>query len=299
MSQLSRRVKVFLRRATDESIRADVIGALFLLGALLSVFSLLFPHPDRGEVVVWSVIAGATIVGAALIWRSTRWPTAAIHLAVGLGSVCINTLMLASGVASGVYAVMFCWVVLVSVNFFSPRAAVLHFIWMSASFALVLALVESSGGYSQITRWVTATLALAVTGGATAWLVYRRRLAEAATQRFLDLAEEMLCTIGPGDRLARVNRAWERTLGYPAHSLYSQSVLDLIHPAERAEMERGLGELRRGESCLSIDTHLRRGDGSYVRMHWSASYSAEEGLVYARIRPRRAAEASAAVAEAV
>ena len=54
---------------------------------------------------------------------------------------------------------------------------------------------------------------LAVTGGATGWLVYRRRLAEAATQRFLDLAEEMLCTIRVDGRLLRVNRAWEDLWG--------------------------------------------------------------------------------------
>ena len=299
LGQLSRRTKHFLRRATDESIRADVIGALFLLGAMLSVISLAFPHPDQGQGWILGVIVAATVVGATLIGRSTRWSTPVIHAAVAFGSVCINVMLLASGVAASVYAAMFCWVVLVSVNFFPMRAAILHFIWMTGSFALVLAFVESGGGYSPITRWLTTTLALAVTGGATAWLVYRRRLAEEATQRFLDLAEEMLCTIGPDGRLARVNRAWERILGYPAHSLYSRSILDLVHPADRAEMQSGIESLERGESSLSLDNRLRRGDGSFQRMHWSATFSAEEHLVYARIRPYEADEDGTTTAEAV
>lgn len=298
LERLSRRALYFLRRATDESIRADVIGALFLLGAALTVVSLLSPHPDEGKAVIWGVIVTATVVGVVLIGRSTRWSTPAIHGAVALGSVCINTLMLASGIAAGVYAAMFCWVVLVAVNFFSARAAVLHFVWMMGGYALVLTMVPSGGGYSGFTRWVTATFALAVTGGATGWLVYRRRRAEEATQRFLDLAQEMLCTIGADGRLARVNRAWERTLGYPTHSLHSRSILDLVHPADRAELERGLEDLKSDEGALALESRLRRGDGSFQRMHWSASFSPEEDLIYARIRPARSESGSRATAVA-
>ena len=299
LGQVSRRGLYFLRRATDESIRADVIGALFLLGALLTFVSLIFPHPDQGEAVTWGVIVTAALIGTALIVRSTRWSTPSIHVAVALGSVCINTLMLASGVAAGVYAAMFCWVVLVSVNFFSARAAVLHFVWMMGLYGFVLTIVQSGGGYSGLTRWLTATFALAVTGGATGWLVYRRRRAEEATQRFLDLAQEMLCTFSSDGRLARVNRAWERTLGYPTHSLYSRSILDLVHHHDREQVQRSLDELTSGEGSMTVESRLRRGDGSFQRMHWSASYSPEEDLIYARIRPVRSETEEAAAAAAV
>ena len=278
------RVDRFLRRSTDESVRADVIGVLFLLGALLAAVSLILPHPDQGELAIWAVVVAATVVGVALIGRSTRWSTPVIHGAVGFGSVCINLLMLASGVASGVYAAMFCWGVLVSVNFFSLRAAVAHFAWMMGTFAIVLALVDRSSGYSQFTRWITVTLALAVTGGATAWLVYRRRLAEAAAQRFLDLSQEMLCTIADG-RLLRLNSAWEQTLGYPTSSLYSMAVVDLVHPLDRVETVRALEQLRSGTVEVTFENRLRGGDGGFHRMIWNASFSGEESLIYARVRP--------------
>jgi PAS domain S-box-containing protein len=291
LSRARQRTGTFLRRATDESIRADVVGTLFLLGALLAIISLVFPHPDAGIGLIWAVIAAAAAAGVILLGRSTSWSKGAIHVAVAFGSLCINLLMLASDVAAGVYAAMFCWVVLVSVNFFSWKAAIAHFAWMMGIFAFVLTQIESSGGYSGVTRWLTATLALAVTGGATGWLVYRRRLAEEATQRFLDLAEEMLCTIRVDGRLLRVNRAWERVLAYPLYSLRSLPVLELVHPDDVAETERALDEVTRAEQSVTIDNRLRLGDGSYRRMRWRATYAAEERLIYARIRPHRAADA--------
>lgn len=284
------RVGRFLRRATDESIAADVVGALFLVGALVGAISLVLPHPDGGEGWIWGVVAVAAIFGAILIGRSTQWSKRSVLAAVAFGSVCINVMMLASGIATGVYAAMFCWVVLVSVNFFSRRAAIMQFVWMMGLFALVLAVVESGSGYSAVTRWLTLALALAVTGGATAWLVYRRRLAEEATQRFLDLSREMLCTIGSDDRLSRVNRAWERNLGYPTGSLYSMDVLDLVHPLDRADTQQALRALRDGTDVLTLENRVRGGDGTFRRMAWNASFSDDESLIYARVRPVRAAD---------
>lgn len=276
----------FLRRATDESIRADVIGVLFLLGALFSVVSLVFPHPDQGEMVIWAVVVVAVLTGIALIGLSHRWTLLMIQVVVAFGSVLINLMMLASGVAAGVYAAMFCWVVLVSVNFFSPRMAVAQFAWMMGLYALVLTDVDSGGDYAGITRWVTLTLALAVTGGATAWLVYRRRLAEEAAQRFMDLSQEMLCTIGPDDRLTRVSSEWERMLGYPTSSLYSMDILDLIHPLDRAETEEAFTKLRDGTPALKLENRVRGGQGDFHALVWSASFSGDESLIYARVRPK-------------
>lgn len=283
----SGRVDRFLRRASGDSVAADVVGSLFLLGGLLGAISLLLPHPDGGEGWIWGVVVAAAAVGCLLIARSSRWSLAVIQAAVAFGSVCINVMMLASGVATGVYAAMFCWVVLVSVNFFPRRAAIAQFVWMMGLFALVLVAVESGSDYSPVTRWLTLAMALAVTGGATAWLVYRRRLAEEAAQRFLDLSREMLCTIGSDDRLSRVNRAWERTLGYPTGSLYSMDVLDLVHPLDRADTERALRALRDGTDVLTLENRVRGGDGTFRRMAWNASFSDDESLIYARVRPVR------------
>lgn len=265
---------------------AQVVGALYLLGAMLASASLVFPHPSEGEAAIWAVVATAVVVGGLLLASGSRVTNRALQAVVAFGSALINAMMLASGVATGVYAGMFCWVVLVSVNFFTLKMAMLQFAWMMGAFALVLTQVESSGGYSGLTRWITSTMALAVTGGAGAWLVYRRRLAEEETRGFLLLAREMLCAIDGENRFERVNPAWERQLGLSPRSLRGTPVTDLIHPGDRDEAVAALARLRverNGEAPLDI--RCRAADGAWRPMRWEVAASDGETLLYARVRP--------------
>lgn len=285
--RLKGRASQILRRATDESIRAQVVGALFVLGAFLSALTMIFPHPDEGEAVIWGVVAVATTIGSVLLWRSTRLSNTAFHVAVASGSLLINVLMLASGVAAGVYAGMFNWVVLVIVNFFSLRAAAAHFAWMMGGFAIVLTLVESGGSYSPFSRWIIATLALSVTGTATGWLVFRRRLAEESAQRFLNLSQEMLCTIDRDDCLERMNPTWTRTFALTERELRADPITKLIHPGDRAVAELAFSRLRAGGPAELFENRCRDRGGSWYALRWNAYYSVEEELIYARVRPIR------------
>jgi PAS domain S-box-containing protein len=276
-----------LRRPARGSNGAHIVGALFLLGALLSAMSLVFPHPQQGEGFIWGVVVAATLIGAWLFATAWRISRTALALFVATGSVLINLLMLASGVATGVYTGMFCWVVLVSVNFFSLRVALLQFAWMMGGFAVVLTQVESSGGYSGLTRWLASTMALAVTGAAGAWLVFRRRLAEEETRSFLLLAREMLCAIDTEDRFERLNPAWERILGYDPETLRDTPFLDLVHPEDRDETRAVVDSLRHGAGAVTMAVRCRAADGAWQPMRWEVSLAESEALVYARVRPLR------------
>ena len=66
----------------------------------------------------------------------------------------------------------------------------------------------------------------------------------------------------------------------------------------KVELERGLEDLKSDEGALALESRLRRGDGSFQRMHWSASFSPEEDLIYARIRPARSESGSGTTAVA-
>jgi PAS domain S-box-containing protein len=287
IERLKERASAILRGASDESIRAQVVGALFLLGALLSALTMIFPHPDAGQPVIWGVVVVATVIGALLLHRSERLSNLYFHAAVAAGSLLINVLMLAADIAAGVYAAMFNWVVLVLVNFFSVRQAIAHFAWMMGLYAGVLAIVGSSAGYSPISRWVVATFALAVTGSATGWLVFRRRLAEESARRFLDLSQEMLCTIGRDGRFVKLNPVWSRTFGHSDEELCAHPVTRLIHPADRAVAELAFSRLRRGGTTELFENRCRDIGGNWTWLRWSASYSHDEELIYARVRPMR------------
>ncbi len=277
----------YLRRPARVSGGPHVVGVLFLLGAVLGVVSLVLTHPASGEFEIWIVVVAATIVGILLLIAGSRVPNLMLLAAVAFGSLLINVMALAAGVAAGVYAGMFCWVVLVSVNFFSLRAAVAQFAWMVGTFAVVLTLVESSGGYSALSRWLTTTLALAVTGGAGVWLVFRRRLAEEEAQRFLDLSQEMLCTIGSDGRFAKLNPAWERILGYSIPRLYETPVAEIVHPEDKAETEGALARLWEGTTSLTLENRCRSADGGWRSMVWSVFFAEDETMIYARVRPKR------------
>jgi PAS domain S-box-containing protein len=272
------------------------VGALYLLGAMLAATSLILPHPSQGEAAIWAVVGTAIAVGTLLLLTGSRVSNRALQIGVALGSALINLMMLASGVATGVYAGMFTWVVLVSVNFFTLKVAVAQFAWMMGAFALVLTQVESSGGYSGLTRWISSTMALAVTGGAGAWLVYRRRLAEEETRGFLILAREMLCAIDGDGRFERLNPAWESVLGFTPRSLRGTNLTDLIHPGDREDMILALERLRtakRGEETL--DGRCRTAAGGWRPMRWEISATDGETLLYARVRPLRSDGAIEAV----
>lgn len=278
----------FLRRSDEDAVRGDLIGALFLLGATLSALSIVLPHPAETELIVtWGVVVAATATGAVLIVRSAQMTTLHLHVAVAFGSVLINALIVASGVASGVYTAMFPWVVLVAVNFFPSRAAILHYAWLMAGYGAALAMTESASGFSPLTRWMAAAFGLAVTGGATAWLVYRRRIAEESRRRFLRLSEEMLCTIDHDDRFVKVNPAWGSRLGYSDAQLCAQPFTALVHPEDRAATDAALARLRDGGTAVTIENRFRRSDGTWQGLIWRTFFLEDESLIYARVRPVR------------
>ena len=280
----------FLRRSDDEAVRGDVIGSLFLLGGTLAALSLVLPHPEETTLIVsWGVVVAATVVGAMLIARSARMKTLQLHAAVAFGAVLINALIVASGVASGIYTAMFPWVVLVAVNFFSLRAAFLHYAWVMVGYAVALGVTESASGFSPVTRWMAAAFGLAVTGGATAWLVDRRRVAQESQRRFLRLSEEMLCTIDGEDRFVQLNPAWGSRLGYSDAQLCAQPFTALVHPADRPATDIALAKLRTGGEAVTVENRCRRSDGTWQRLIWRAFFLEDESLVYARVRPLRPA----------
>ena len=143
---------------------------------------------------------------------------------------------------------------------------------------------------------MAAAFGLAVTGGATAWLVYRRRVAEESRRRFLKLSEEMLCTIDDEDRFVQLNPAWGSRLGYSDAQLCAQPFTALVHPADRPATDIALAKLRTGGEAVTIENRCRRSDGTWQRLIWRAFFLEDESLVYARVRPLRPVTESASEA---
>jgi PAS domain S-box-containing protein len=116
----------------------------------------------------------------------------------------------------------------------------------------------------------------------------------AAGEGLFALSHDLLCVIDSGGRLARVNPAFERALGWTPDELVGRSIPDLVHPEDRAATEAALQAIVAGSAPETVENRYRCRDGSYRWLSWRASPPDEQGCVYAigrDVTDRRAREA--------
>ncbi|HXA39036.1 MAG TPA: PAS domain S-box protein [Phenylobacterium sp.] len=112
-------------------------------------------------------------------------------------------------------------------------------------------------------------------------------------ETFFEVTLDMLCVRDREGRFAKVNQAWERTLGYSAQELEGAYLLPLIHPDDvagtQAEMER---VRRKGEGVAGFINRYRHRDGTYRHLEWRARQVGDLVFAVARdVSERIASEA--------
>jgi PAS domain S-box-containing protein len=104
-------------------------------------------------------------------------------------------------------------------------------------------------------------------------------------QRLFDLSPDLLCVADFNGMFRRVNRAFERALGWSQEELEGRPFRELIHPDD---LERTLAEFLRlratGQPTLSFENRYRSADGRFVRLQWVAQPEIETGMIYAVAR---------------
>jgi diguanylate cyclase (GGDEF)-like protein/PAS domain S-box-containing protein len=207
-----------------------------------------------------------------------------------------------SGLAVGQYGTIFTWGTLISAYFFSRRAAAVHLAWLLLVYAGALALVESTGGYSPVTRWIFSAVSLTVVMLFVNNLAARRERADARARHFFDLSQDMLSTMDAQGRCIEVNGAWERALGYRPVEMRGRRLLELTHPDDHAHATEEALRVFAGGVSENLETRVRAKDGSWHWLRTSSVFEPGEELVYARstdITERKAvqAEREALIAE--
>jgi PAS domain S-box-containing protein len=114
---------------------------------------------------------------------------------------------------------------------------------------------------------------------------YLREPSVGLEQRLFDLSPDLLCVADFSGLFRRVNRAFERALGWTQEELEGRPFRELIHPDD---LERTLSEFLRlrttGQPTLSFENRYRRADGHFVRLQWVAQPEIEAGMIYAVAR---------------
>jgi PAS domain S-box-containing protein len=139
------------------------------------------------------------------------------------------------------------------------------------------------------------------------WGIFRditertRSQAERQADRLFSLSTDPLSTVTMDGRFARLNPAWERTLGWSTSHMLDRRFIELVHPddVERTNAETAL--LYTGEKeTVNFENRYRHKDGSYRWLLWAVSPSLEDGLLYCACKDitlRKAAEEDLRVME--
>lgn len=262
---------------------ARAVGSLLLGGAMLVALSLALPHPGGGDAAALIAIAAAmAVVGTLCLVFFRRVSFAVSQLILVATAAATGLLIFESGVAAGQYGSIFVWSTLISAYYFSRRVAAAHLLWILGVYAISLAVVESTAGYSPLTRWLFAAMSLSVVMFFTSVIVAHRARADERARRFFDLSTDMLSTIDLEGRCIEVNSAWTEHLGYDASELQGVNLLDITHPDDHAGATAKVEALFDGAAEAVIETRVRAKDGSWHWLRTSSKFSPDEGLAYAR-----------------
>jgi diguanylate cyclase (GGDEF)-like protein/PAS domain S-box-containing protein len=262
---------------------ARAAGALLLAGAGLVALSLILPHPSGGDTPALILTAAAMTFAGLLSWfLAPHVPPATTHLTLAATAAVTGLLIWESGVAVGQYGSIFVWATLVAAYFFPRRLAIAHLAWLLLVYAITLATVESTAGYSPFTRWFFTAVSLSVVMVLTSAIVARRAKADLRARRFFDLSQDMLCTADMNGYFVELNSAWEAWLGYSGEELRAAPFIELVHPDDRVRTEVESAGLFEGKDTVGFENRYLAKDGSWHWLRWSSTLSADETLIYAR-----------------
>jgi diguanylate cyclase (GGDEF)-like protein/PAS domain S-box-containing protein len=92
----------------------------------------------------------------------------------------------------------------------------------------------------------------------------------------------MLSTLDLAGRCVEINAAWRTWLGYRPEDLEGRPLLEITHPGDLKRATKLAAQVFRGEGAEALETRVRAKDGSWHWLRSTATYAADERLVYAR-----------------
>jgi diguanylate cyclase (GGDEF)-like protein/PAS domain S-box-containing protein len=119
---------------------------------------------------------------------------------------------------------------------------------------------------------------------------------------YLDLLLDAVCAVDKQGRFVFVSAAFERIFGYTPDEMIGQSMIDLVHPADRQRTLDAAREIMGGEPKLNFENRYLRKDGQVVHILWSARWSEVDQLriaVARDITERKQAESRQAALYAI
>ncbi|MGF6153392.1 diguanylate cyclase domain-containing protein [Pseudomonas fluorescens] len=119
---------------------------------------------------------------------------------------------------------------------------------------------------------------------------------------YIDLLLDVVCAVDGQGRFVFVSAASERVFGYTPDELIGQSMIEMVHPADRQRTLDAAREIMRGQPNPNFENRYLRKDGQVVHLLWSARWSEVDQLriaVARDITERKQAESRQAALYAI
>jgi PAS domain S-box-containing protein len=110
--------------------------------------------------------------------------------------------------------------------------------------------------------------------------IKRKQLEQELNQAF-NFAPDILCIIGTDARFKKVNPAMSALLEYSEQELLSKTLADLLHPDDLETSRKRLKSFVGQKQTLYFENRFVSKSGKVIWLSWTASNSAEEGLIFA------------------
>ena len=100
--------------------------------------------------------------------------------------------------------------------------------------------------------------------------------------KFFDVGLDLFCIANTDGYFLKLNKAWERTLGYTQDELMSKQFLEFVHPDDLQSTMDAISDLSAQHTILNFRNRFKSKDGSYKNIEWR-SYPVNN-LIYAAAR---------------
>ncbi len=102
-------------------------------------------------------------------------------------------------------------------------------------------------------------------------------------ERFFTISLDLLCIADMDGYFHRLNKSWEKTLGYTIEELHGKKFLDFVHPEDMEKTISAIKELTSGQEVLNFTNRYICKDGSYRWIEWR-SIPYKKKFIYAAAR---------------
>lgn len=146
----------------------------------------------------------------------------------------------------------------------------------------------SSRGIIEFGLLVVAS-GLLVLSGAGLWAIlpgrWRKKRESQLKDRYRGMIEQtsdIIHIVSPEGKFLYVNRAWRRTFGYTRDEIARLTLMELLHPEERAKARTQIQQLMNGTPVIEIETRFVTKDGRTIWVEGNSTCELAHGKVVSR-----------------